>query len=246
MLRIVWKAPCSHWTKLLAKWDSVWIRTYYTWSTRLNCDVKQIHMRVWVECSWRSAVQNSAWKKQGREKKKQCSLSWWRKNWGAKDRKISTKYITTICWSSKACMPSMHLHCTAKLWKTHLRWVTFTVKLLWCQSLKFSSDQPAVQLFQTLMLTKTAGVRIFVQLTFSIIIINHAFSLSSVYSSTSYLVVAVHGSSNLPAALRSCCGDAVAKGEGLVAMVAGRVLKRSLRGGVELQGTLGKKCRSYR
>lgn len=136
MLRIVWKAPCSHWTKLLAKWDSVWIRTYYTWSTRLNCDVKQIHMRVWVECSWRSAVQNSAWKKQGREKKKQCSLSWWRKNWGAKDRKISTKYITTICWSSKACMPSMHLHCTAKLWKTHLRWVTFTVKLLWCQSFK--------------------------------------------------------------------------------------------------------------
>lgn len=42
----------------------------------------------------------------------------------------------------------------------------------------------------------------------------------------SYLVVAVHGSSDLPAALRSCCcGDAVAKGEGLVAMVAGRVLE---------------------
>lgn len=58
----------------------------------------------------------------------------------------------------------------------------------------------------------------------------------------SYLVVAVHGSSDLPAALRTCCcGDAVAKGEGLVAMVAGRVLEWSLRGGVELQGTLGKK-----
>lgn len=57
----------------------------------------------------------------------------------------------------------------------------------------------------------------------------------------------MHGSSDLPAALRSCCcGDAVAKGEGLVAMVAGRVLERSLRGGVELQGTLGKKSRSYR
>lgn len=62
----------------------------------------------------------------------------------------------------------------------------------------------------------------------------------------SYLVVAVHSSSNLAAALRSCCcGDAVAKGEGLVAMVAGRVLKWSLWGGVELQGTLGKKSRSY-
>ena len=61
----------------------------------------------------------------------------------------------------------------------------------------------------------------------------------------SYLVVAVHGSSDLPAPLRSCCcGDAVAKGEGLVAMVAGRVLEWSLRGGVELQGTLGKKSRS--
>lgn len=60
----------------------------------------------------------------------------------------------------------------------------------------------------------------------------------------SYLVVAVHGSSDLSAALRSCCcGDAVAKGEGLVAMVAGRVLEWSLRGGVELQGTLGKKSR---
>ncbi|TNN84654.1 hypothetical protein EYF80_005069 [Liparis tanakae] len=57
---------------------------------------------------------------------------------------------------------------------------------------------------------------------------------------------AVHGSSDLPAALRSRGGDAVAKGEGLVAMVAGRVLERSLRGGVELQGTLGKKSRSYR
>lgn len=59
----------------------------------------------------------------------------------------------------------------------------------------------------------------------------------------SYLVVAVHRSSNLPAALRSCCRDAVT--EGLVAMVAGRVLERSLRGGVELQGTLGKESRSY-
>lgn len=68
----------------------------------------------------------------------------------------------------------------------------------------------------------------------------------SFHSSVSYLVVAVHGSSNLPAALRSCCRNAVAKGEGLVAMVAGRVLERSLRGGVELQGTLGKKSRSYR
>lgn len=68
---------------------------------------------------------------------------------------------------------------------------------------------------------------------------------SSAYSGISYLVVAVNSSSNLPTALRSCCGDAVAKGEGLVAMVAGRVLERSLRGGVELQGTLGKKSRSY-
>lgn len=59
----------------------------------------------------------------------------------------------------------------------------------------------------------------------------------------SYLIVAVHRSSNLPAALRSCCRDAVT--EGLVAMVAGRVLERSLRGGVELQGTLGKQSRSY-
>lgn len=61
----------------------------------------------------------------------------------------------------------------------------------------------------------------------------------------SYLVVAVHGSSDLAAALGSRrCRDAVAKGEGLVAMVAGRVLERSLRGGVELQGTLGKESRS--
>lgn len=74
-----------------------------------------------------------------------------------------------------------------------------------------------------------------------------ASSLSRVHNSSSYLVVAVHCSSNLPAALGSCCcGEAVAKGEGLVAMVAGRVLERSLRGGVELQGTLGKKSRSYR
>lgn len=75
--------------------------------------------------------------------------------------------------------------------------------------------------------------------------IQHPHYLLCTIISISYLVVAVHGSSNLPAALRSCCGDAVAKGEGLVAMVAGRVLERSLRGGVELQGTLGKKSWSY-
>lgn len=75
-----------------------------------------------------------------------------------------------------------------------------------------------------------------------------AFMASFAYlcgGAASYLVVAVHGSSNLPAALRRCCRDAVAEGEGLVAMVAGRVLERSLRGGVELQGTLGKESRSY-
>lgn len=76
--------------------------------------------------------------------------------------------------------------------------------------------------------------------------IQHPHYLLCTIISISYLVVAVHSSSNLPAAPRSCCGDAVAKGEGLVAMVAGRVLERSLRGGVELQGTLGKKSRSYR
>lgn len=68
---------------------------------------------------------------------------------------------------------------------------------------------------------------------------------SHTYNWKSYLVVAVHGSSNQPAALSRCCRDVVAKGEGLVAMVAGRVLERSLRGGVELQGTLGKKSWSY-
>lgn len=56
-----------------------------------------------------------------------------------------------------------------------------------------------------------------------------------------YLVVAVHGPTDLSAALWRCRGSAVTKGEGLVAMVAGGVLERSLWGGVELQRTLGKK-----
>lgn len=154
MLRIAWKATCSHWPKLLEKWDSVWIRTYThdrLYSTVMsNKSTRESELNVAGEALCKTEHEKSGVEK----KKKQCSLSWWREERRSEESENQHKVYHDTMLVLKGLRAfngqksTMHLHCAAKLWKTPFRWATFTVKLLWCQSLKFSGNQPAIQLFQ--------------------------------------------------------------------------------------------------